>query len=178
MTGSGRTVLVVVRGNSGSGKSSVAAALRAAHGRGLAVVAQDNLRRTVLRERDVPGAAAVGLVDAVARYALDHGFHTVVEGIMAADRYGPMLAGLAAGHRGLTRFYYLDVPFEETVRRHATRPQRAEFTPAEMADWYRERDVLPGGVERVIGPGSSLEATVRRVLDDTGLAPPGWTPQP
>ncbi|WP_316529624.1 AAA family ATPase [Kitasatospora brasiliensis] len=178
MTGSPRTVLVVVRGNSGSGKSSVAAALRAAYGRGLAVVGQDNLRRTVLRERDLPGAAAVGLVDTVARYALDHGFHTVVEGIMAAERYGPMLARLAAQHRGLSRLYYLDVPFAETVRRHATRPQHAEFTPAEMAGWYHERDLLPDGLEQLIGPDSTLEATVRRMLDDTALAPPGWHPRP
>src|SRR5882757_4585012 len=55
-TGSGETVLVVLRGNSAAGKSSVAAGLRAGFGRGLAVVGQDNLRRTVLRERDRPGA--------------------------------------------------------------------------------------------------------------------------
>src|ERR1700689_4815453 len=47
--------LIVIRGNSASGKSAVAAELRRRHGRGLAIVGQDNLRRQVLRERDVPG---------------------------------------------------------------------------------------------------------------------------
>lgn len=47
--GSEETRLVVVRGNSASGKSSVAAGIRTRFGRGLALVAQDNLRRTVLR---------------------------------------------------------------------------------------------------------------------------------
>jgi hypothetical protein len=171
-------VLVVVRGPSGSGKSSVAARLRAAYGRGLAVVGQDVLRRVVLRERDVPGGANIGLISLVARHALDSGFHVVVEGILDAGRYGAMLAELVAGHRGRSRLYYLDVAFEETVRRHATRPQRAEFSPEEMAGWYRERDLLPGGVERLVPQRSTLEETVALVLADTALTPPGWMPGP
>ena len=46
-TGSGSTRLIVLRGNSGSGKSSVAAGVRARYGRGIALVGQDNLRRFV-----------------------------------------------------------------------------------------------------------------------------------
>ncbi|MEW2527975.1 hypothetical protein [Streptomyces sp. NPDC047071] len=75
------TRLIVVRGNSASGKSSVTAGLRERFGRNLAIVGQDNLRRTVLRERDRPGGANIGLIDLTACYALDHGFHVVVEGI-------------------------------------------------------------------------------------------------
>jgi predicted kinase len=52
------TRLIVIRGNSASGKSAVAAEIRRRHGRGLAIVGQDNLRRQVLRERDVPGQRA------------------------------------------------------------------------------------------------------------------------
>ncbi|MFI7222044.1 hypothetical protein ACIBO5_02395 [Nonomuraea angiospora] len=49
------TQLIVLRGNSGSGKTSAARALRQAYGRrGLAVVGQDVLRRDILRELDVP----------------------------------------------------------------------------------------------------------------------------
>ncbi|MFF2548948.1 AAA family ATPase [Kitasatospora sp. NPDC058063] len=178
MAGSAETVLVVVRGPSGAGKSSVAARLRAAYGRGIAVVAQDVLRRDVLRERDVPGGANIGLIDLVARHALDHGFHVVVEGILAADRYGPMLARLAADHRGRSFLYYLDVDFDETVRRHATRPLAAEVSPEQMAGWYQAHDVLPDGLEHVVGRHSTLDSTVTRILTDTALTPPGWTPRP
>lgn len=100
--GTEETRLIVLRGNSASGKSSVAAGLRERFGRGLAVVAQDNIRRTVLRERDRPGAANIGLIDLTARYALDAGFHVVVEGILYADHYGAMLAALSADHLGPT----------------------------------------------------------------------------
>ena len=69
MVGTEETRLVAVRGNSASGKSSVAAGLRERFGRGLALVGQDNLRRIVLRERDRPDAANIGPIDPTARYS-------------------------------------------------------------------------------------------------------------
>ncbi|MFG2335196.1 AAA family ATPase [Streptomyces yangpuensis] len=171
--GSEETRLVVIRGNSASGKSSVAAGIRHRFGRGLALVGQDNLRRTVLRERDVPGGANIGLIDTVARYALDAGYHVVVEGILYADRYGDMLASLLGDHRGVSRCYYLDVPIEETLTRHASKADSdhlARVTESHLRDWYRERDLLPGGVETVVGADSTLAATIDLVLRDTGLA--------
>ncbi|MGW1535288.1 AAA family ATPase [Streptomyces aureus] len=170
MVGTEDTRLVVLRGNSASGKSSVAAALRDRFGRGLALVGQDNLRRVVLRERDRPGAANIGLIDLTARYALDAGYHVVVEGILCAEHYGDMLARLRADHRGATHGYYLDVPLSETLARHATKPIAHEVDETSLRDWYLPLDLLPGGVETVIGVGSGLEETVDRIMLDTGLA--------
>ncbi|MER7194573.1 kinase [Streptomyces flaveolus] len=147
MAGTEGTRLVVLRGISASGKSSVAAGLREKFGRGLALVGQHNLRRTVRRERDRPGAANIGLIDLTARYALDAGYHVVVEGILYADRYGDMLARLRADHRGPTCL-------------GETQPR----------DWCRPRDLLPDGAGTVIGADSTLHETVDRIMRDTGLA--------
>ncbi|MER6983252.1 kinase [Streptomyces carpinensis] len=170
MVGTEHTRLVVLRGNSASGKSSVAVGLRERFGRGLALVGQDNLRRIVLREQDRPGAANIGLIDLTARYALDAGYHVVVEGILYADHYGAMLARLRADHRGPTHSYYLHVPFEVTLARHATKPIAGDVGETQLREWYRPLDLLPGGVETVIGAGSTLAATVDRIMLDTGLA--------
>ncbi|MFF4822727.1 phosphotransferase-like protein [Streptomyces sp. NPDC001212] len=170
--GTEETRLIVLRGNSASGKSSIAARLREQFGRNLALVGQDNLRRVVLRERDRPGAANIGLIDMTARYALDAGFHSVVEGILYADRYGAMLEDLVRDHRGTSRCYYLDVPFQETLVRHATNPNPAylaQVTDQQLRDWYRERDLLPSGIETVIDAGSTLSETVERIMHETGL---------
>ncbi|MFE9122717.1 kinase [Streptomyces sp. NPDC007172] len=170
-TGTPDTRLIVLRGNSASGKSSVASGLREKFGRNLSIVAQDNLRRIVLRERDRPGAANIGLIDLTARYALDHGFH-VVEGILYADRYGTMLQDLLRTHRGVTRCYYLHVPFEETALRHATKPDAqylAHINESHLRDWYREKDLLRDGLETVIDAASSLDDTVQRILSESGL---------
>ncbi|WP_017582344.1 AAA family ATPase [Nocardiopsis valliformis] len=122
-TGSPDTRLIVIRGNSGSGKSTTAAALRTRYGRGIALVGQDNLRRHVLRERERTGGANIGLIDLTARYCLDQGYHVVVEGILHSARYTDMLTALTDDHRGISRHYYFDVSFEETLLRHATKPE-------------------------------------------------------
>ncbi|TDD20900.1 kinase [Kribbella turkmenica] len=164
--------LVVIRGNSGSGKSSIVAAIRQAHGRGIAWIEQDYIRRIIFKELDEPDGANIQAIRHLAEHALDRGYHAVVEGIMPTVRYGDMLAELRAGHAGPSYFYYLDVPFAETVRRHATRSKASEFSDSDMADWYRPRDLLDEPRETVIDEHSSLETTVARILAETGLGPP------
>ncbi|MFJ7216552.1 kinase [Amycolatopsis sp. NPDC098790] len=154
----------MLRGPSGAGKTTVATAVRARLGRGVALVQQDVLRRVVLREHDVPGGLNIALIATVCRFSLDAGYHVVLEGILTAARYGPMMRQLAADHRGRTSFFYFDVPFAETVRRHATRPQATEFTSEDMRGWYpaSERLGVPG--EHVIAATSSAEASVDRIV--------------
>ncbi|MGW6199243.1 kinase [Kribbella sp. NPDC055110] len=170
MTGSPSTRLVVLRGNSGSGKSTTARTLRERLGRGTAWVEQDYIRRILLREYDLPGGVNVGLIDLNVRYALDHGYDVVLEGIMDAARYGDMLRRLTSDHRGTTLHYYFDIPFEETVVRHGTRDLRG-VSPDMMQDWYREHDVLDGIDQTVIGPDSALDETVAKILTDLGEDP-------
>jgi predicted kinase len=167
--GSDQTRLIVVRGNSGSGKSTVARALREAHGTGIAWVSQDLIRRIILKEKDRPGGVNIGLIDQVARYSLDSGYHVVLDGIFYADRYEQMLTRLAGDHIGLSRFYYLDVSMAETLRRHATRPQAADFGPDDMRSWYRQRDLLAGICESIVPESSSLAQTTALILADTQL---------
>ena len=167
--GSDETRLIVLRGNSGAGKSTVARSLREAYGRGVAWVSQDLIRRIILKEADRPGAANIGLIDQVARYSLDHGYHVVLDGIFYADRYERMLAALNHDHRGVSRFYYLDVPMDETLRRHATRPQAAEFGPDEMREWHRPGDLLSLIREHVIPETSTLQETTSLILAETQL---------
>lgn len=171
MTGSPGTRLVVLRGNSGSGKSTTARTLRERLGRGTAWVEQDHLRRILLRERDVPGGVNIGLIDMNVRYALDHGYDVLLEGIMDAGRYGDMLRQLTIDHRGTTLHYYFDIPYSETVVRHWTRPNCDEFGPDVMQDWYRDHDVLDGIQQTVIGPDSALDETVAKILTDLGADP-------
>jgi predicted kinase len=179
LTGSPDTVLVVIRGNSGSGKSTVARAVREAYGRrGMAIIGQDVVRRDILRELDLPGGVNIGLIDVMCRHALDAGCHVILEGILAGSRYGAMLEALCRDHRGRTSCHYLDVSWEETLRRHETRPQRARFGPEEMRRWYVREDVLPGLLETIVGESASLDETVRLILRDAGLPAERSVPAP
>jgi hypothetical protein len=166
----GNARLVVIRGNSASGKSTIAAKIRESYGRGLAVVGQDNLRRVVLREHDRPAAANIGLIGLTCRYALDCGFHTVLEGILYSAHYGEMLAGLRAQYGDRSSWWYLDVPFEQTVGRHALKPQAADYGRAELEQWWHEHDLLPGRFEQIITGDTTAEEAADRIMRQAGLA--------
>ncbi|MEV8226759.1 M15 family metallopeptidase [Streptomyces sp. NPDC079167] len=175
------TRLVVIRGNSASGKSSVAQGLRDHYGRGVAIVGQDVIRRNVLREHDTTGGANIALLGRIARHALDAGFHVVLEGILYVDRYSHMITSLVRDHRGVSACYYLDVPLEATLARHASKADPAyleQVTDTHLTSWYRELDLLPDGLENVIPADSTLQDTVARIVRDTDLtAAPTLPPQ-
>lgn len=80
-----------------------------------------------------------------------------------------MLEALCRDHRGRTSCFYLDVSWEETLRRHETRPQRSRFDPDEMRQWYVRQDLLPDDRETVIDESATLDETVRTIVRDARL---------
>ena len=178
-TGTAETRLVVLRGNSGSGKSTVATLLRDRIGRGVAWVEQDYIRRILLREDDKPDATNIGLLSHTVRYALDAGYHVILEGILKSSRYATMLTELTADHRGTTSHFYFDVPFEETVRRHSFRAQRNAFTADDMREWFEPLDLLPSLDQRIVPATSAAVETVEIIFEQMrfeGLARAGTPP--
>lgn len=146
--GSAQTRLVIIRGNSGSGKSALAMAVRKSLPRGVAIIGQDLLRRNILHVRDQKGLPAVDFIDLSARFALDRGFHVIVEGILHEEIYGDMLRALVSDHRGMTRCYRFNVPFivrSQTAGRSRRRLQEVptrrytDFAAAELVG------ILPWG---------------------------------
>ena len=84
--------LIVLRGNSGSGKTTVAKALQRRFGRGTLVISQDDVRRNMLWVHDEPGNAAIPLLTALVEYGHAHADVTRLEGILYADRYQEVFA--------------------------------------------------------------------------------------
>lgn len=173
--------LVVIRGNSGSGKTTIAREVRRRYGRGCALIEQDYLRRIVLREHDTSGSdpVAPAFIAATVRSALDLGYHVVLEGILHTDRYATALRRLIEQHSGPSHVYYLKVSFDETVRRHQGRAEYVDFTPEQMREWYDPEDLLGTDGEHVIGEASTLEQSVDTILHAGGLVDvPALTPCP
>lgn len=163
--------LIIIRGNSASGKTRAAHEIRARYGRGIAIVSQDVLRRDILHQKDDPGNPAIGLIGLTARYALRQGYHAVVEGILFSQSHADMLTTLIRDHTGPSACFYYDLTFDETVCRHASKPQAAEYGSDMMANWYRERDTIPALNETVFGPDVSLDNAVSLMMDAVRLQP-------
>jgi predicted kinase len=164
--------LVIVRGNSGSGKTTTAREVRRRYGRGCALIEQDHLRRVLLREHGGLGDDAVspGFIIATTRAALEAGYHVILEGILHTGEHATHLRQLIEAHAGPVSCYYLDVSYEETVRRHQGRAEPIPVTAEMMHDWYTERDVLGTPGEHVIPESADFEETVLTVLHGSGLA--------
>ncbi|GAB3244248.1 hypothetical protein GCM10027456_13540 [Kineosporia babensis] len=121
---------------------------------------QDHLRRKILRERDIDPGLAPAFIEHNVSFLLEHGYHVILEGILFSARYAPMLHRLSTEHGGPSHFFYFNVSFAETARRHRTRPQAAEFTPEEMQTWYQELDLLEEQTEAIIPESSTQEQTL------------------
>lgn len=161
------TKVIVIRGNSGSGKTTAARALRSAilereAAKGVAVVEQDYFRRVVLKEKEEGGAEALALIRLVATFALARGYDVIVEGILGSAKYGEMLGGLMSLADEAYAFYY-DVSFDETVRRHETKAN-ASFGAEEMRTWWNEHDVLGVEGETILPESLSLDDAVTAML--------------
>jgi hypothetical protein len=81
------------------------------------LIEQDYFRRIVLREHDSAASRVIApdFIGTAARFALDRGYHVVLEGILSSARYAPTIHDLVATHQGESHVFYLDVSFDETV---------------------------------------------------------------
>lgn len=57
----------------------------------------------------------------------------------------------------------MTLPFEETLRRHSTKPNRNEFGEEEMRRWWQEKDCLSMIAETLLTQDLSLEAVVEAI---------------
>lgn len=136
------TPLIILRGNSGCGKTSTARLLQRQLGYGTMLVSQDMVRREMLRVKYSESNPAIQLIYDLCMYGNDVGYTVILEGILSNKKYGEMLHRLLNDFQGEKLIYYFDVSFEETVRRHATKPNAHEFGEAEMRQWWKDQDVL------------------------------------
>lgn len=160
--------LIVLRGNSGSGKTSVARDLQEHYGRNTLLISQDTVRREMLKAKDGPETAALPLLMHLLEYGSNHHPVTILEGILNADWYRPLLelAGRLYGENVYA--YYFDISFEETLRRHQTKPNSGEFGAEEMRRWWRDRDYSDVLRETALEEGMSRSEIVERICRDVG----------
>ena len=79
--------LIILRGNSGSGKTTVARALQRKFGRNTMVISQDIIRREMLWVQDYEGNPATALMAILLKYGQENSEITILEGILYSDIY-------------------------------------------------------------------------------------------
>jgi adenylate kinase family enzyme len=137
------TILILLRGNSGSGKTTVAKALHQQLGAEAVLISQDVFRREIFHVKDTANNPAVGLMVEALLYAQGKVSFIIVEGIFAREKYHDFLLFLLESFEKCL-IYYFDIPFQTTLERHRSRSQRAFFSEASLQKWWLEKDLLFG----------------------------------
>ncbi|MCD7712334.1 MAG: kinase [Firmicutes bacterium] len=159
-------MLIILRGNSGSGKTTVAKELQKLFGRNTMLISQDNIRREMLNVEDGKDTKAIPLMKQLLEYGNEHSDVVILEGIMNADWYHPLFEFVTKLYGKEIYAYYFDVPFEETLKRHQTRSKCQEFGEKEMRRWWREKDFSDVLNEKRITSDMSMENIVTEIYRD------------
>ena len=158
--------LIILRGNSGSGKTSVAKALQQKFGPNTMLLSHDMIRMNILHVWSTEGILkSEPLMINLLKYGKANSKITIMEGVLPADAY-KRLFETAVEEYGQNIFaYYYDLPFEETMIRHSTKPNRNDFGEADMRRWWREKDYLPMIQEKILYKDLSFEDTVSMIYN-------------
>lgn len=132
--------LIILRGNSGSGKSTIAKELQNRFGTNTMLISQDVIRRDMLKVKDGENTLALPLMKELLIYGHGHSNIVILEGIMYADWYKPLFELSVKLYGTEVYAYYFDLPFEETLKRHQTKPNCHEFGEDAMRRWWRKND--------------------------------------
>ena len=134
--------LIILRGNSGSGKTTTGKALQRKFGHGTMLISQDVVRREMLFVKDGPNPEASQLLFELALYGKNHCKIVILEGILNSKWYKKLFENLLDQFNNQIFAYYFDIPFEETLNRHKQKSNAHEFGEKEMSKWWSEKDLL------------------------------------
>ena len=161
--------LIILRGNSGSGKTSVAKELQRQIGRNTLVLPQDTVRREMLWAKDGYDTSALPLLISLLQYGYKNNTVVILEGILNSKWYRPLFEEAVILFGTDIYAYYYDLPFEETLKRHETKEERFEFGEKEMRRWWNEKDYIGLIPEKTISKEMSLETVVNMILSDVQI---------
>lgn len=158
--------LVILRGNSGSGKTTVSKELQKKFGSNTMLISHDMVRREILKAKD---AQALPLIINLLEYGRCHSEITILEGILDSEVYRPLFETAVREYGSDIFAFYYDIPFEETLIRHNTKPNRAEFGEQDMRRWWKEKDFIQIIPEKIITRDMELIDTVEMIYNTVYL---------
>ncbi|MBP1756755.1 MAG: hypothetical protein H6Q59_3153 [Firmicutes bacterium] len=160
--------IIILRGNSGSGKTTVAKKLQKILGHGTLLISQDVIRREMLYVQDGADTKAVDLLLQLIMYGKENCTSIILEGILMSDWYRRLFETIKNEFENEIYAYYFDLPFEETLNRHKTKPFATEFGENEMKRWWKEKDYIGIIPEQIIGKNMTENEIVDMIINRIG----------
>lgn len=161
--------LIVIRGPSGSGKSTVANELLKRAERSTLLIGEDKIRKMFSDHTRTGHAEARQLAIQSVLFGLACGYDLIYHGILTVQGNSSQFDEILMAHPNENYFFYLDVSFDETVRRHDTRHKKSQFGADAMRRWWEYSSPTGSESETIIPETSSLEQTLQTIARTTGI---------
>lgn len=159
--------LIILRGNSGSGKTTVARMLQGKFGPNTMLISSDTVRMEMLHVWGTQGIEkSQPLMIELLKYGKQHSEITILEGVLPVDAYDALFQTALQEYENNIFAYYYDIPFEETLIRHKTKPNCNDFGEEDMRRWWREKDYLGIVQEKILHKEVSLKNAVELIYED------------
>jgi adenylate kinase family enzyme len=164
--------LIIIRGPSGVGKSTVARAVKERSDRPTLLLEQDLFRPLFNKggtDSDIP---IWELIEASVKVGLQHRYDVILEGILNVQKPGRLdfFENLFRYHPEENYLFYLDASFDETLKRHESRPdKKIEFGEKEMREWWDLASKMGHANEVVIPENSTIDETATKIGEIAGL---------
>lgn len=131
------------------------------------MISQDTVRREMLRARDGAGTPAIPLLAALMEYGYRGSAVTIIEGILNSAWYEPLFRRAVELFRQENiNAYYYDLPFGETLKRHAAKGGASGFGAEDMRRWWNEKDYIGFIAEKTLTAEIPLEDAVKMIVSD------------
>jgi energy-coupling factor transporter ATP-binding protein EcfA2 len=156
--------LIIIRGPSGSGKSTVASALHRIDDFENIIIEQDYYKEIMFHPKGANADLRAQLMFGEAKLALENGISVIMEGILGV-KYKPYFDGLFDVHPRDNHMFFLNVGFDETLRRHMTRAKANDFGEDEMRQWFDLAKPLPYDFETMIPETMNVGSSVALIRD-------------
>lgn len=156
--------IIIIRGNSGSGKTTVAKELCKRLGTDCMLLSQDAIRRDLLHTNDGENSIAIDLLEQLALFGKKHSNFIVLEGILNSRWYKALFNLIQKNFNNIYTYYY-DIPFDETVKRFLTK-SNTDYTIQDMERWWNENDLIGFNEEKMISKDMSVNDVVEMILND------------
>lgn len=120
----------------------------------------------MLNVNDGIDTKALPFIIELVRYGKDNCDVVILEGILKAEWYRELFEQIKKDFSQEIYAYYYEIPFEETLKRHQTKPKCNEFGEEEMKRWWNEKDYIGFIPEKIITAESSFDHTVEMIYQD------------
>ena len=133
------------------------------------LISQDTIRREILNVKDRPENPTPALIQKICEFGITTYSYIILEGILKAAIYRPMLLDLIDLFDQNVSVYYFDLSFSETLHRHEQREKSQEFGKESLQKWWLEKDYLAIPNEQIITAELTQEEIVSNIQKELAL---------